>query len=206
MNLQEITQCMQNYANLRTSNHVQDMQNVYNQGNAFPYVRDDNNQPVSGGNKAYVNAYPGIKSDGSLVFFVISAYLDVSSNSNIVNDIQIISIQTLTPSATGSTGDISPQQANQRISNWANNKNPWIQANIDTIFQCFSIPQDDSSSGTVHNAFLALNQNSAAKGGYIADIIVEDVDNSSYVFYDTTNPVPPYPPGTGSYYLLSLVS
>lgn len=205
MTLQEITQCMQAYANLRNTEKTQEMQSLYNQGNAFPYVRDNNNQPVAGGNKAYVNAYPGIKTDGSLVFFVISAYKDVSSNPSILNDIQIIPIQNLTPSATGSTGNISPQEANIRIANWASQRNPWIQANIETIFQCYSIPQEDSSSGTTHNAFLALNQNSAAKGGYIADAIVEDVENSTFIYYDNVHPVPPFPPATGTYYLLSLV-
>ena len=214
MTLNEITTAMQTYAAQRNTAGLQTMQGWFNQGNMFPYQRDTTNQPPTYWNKPLVHAYPGIDSSGNLVFFVISAYLDVSTNSNIANDVQVCSISNATPSSTSTGGNLPAQQALNRIGSWDNQqtRNAWLTANIGTtnsIFQGFVIPQEDTSFGSIHNGFLALKPDSTAPGGAVGEIIVEDVDNNVFAYFDVTTPCPPYgaEPYTveSCFYLLTLV-
>lgn len=210
MNLNEITTAMALFASKRNQAGLATMTSWLNQGNMFSYPRDANNQPYPGDSSAYVHAYPGITSTGNLVFFVISGYLDTPNNPNIASNITVCQIAT--GQANPGIGiNIPPSEALARINNWATNHNNWISANIATtnsIFQCFVIPQEDSAQGISHNAFLALESNSTAPGGYNADIIVQDVDTAQIYYMDTITLCPPYGPGYMSpsrFYLLSLI-
>lgn len=214
MTLSEITNAMSAYAAQRNTAGLQTMQGWFSQGNMFPYLRDNNNKPPTYWNKPLVHAYPGIDTSGKLVFFVISAYQDVSTNSNIANDVQVCYISNATPSATSTGGGLPAQEALNRINAWDNqqSRNAWLSANIgapNSIFQGFVIPQDDTSIGTIHNGFLALRPDANAPAGAIGEVIVEDVDNNVFAYFDTTAPIPPY--GGAPYmeescfYLLSLV-
>lgn len=210
MNLNEIKAAMALFASKRNQSGLANMTSWLNQGNMFSYVRDTTNQPYPGDTSAYVHAYPGITTTGDLVFFVISGYLDTPSNPNIAANVTVCPIATGQASP-GQGGNITPAEALARINNWALYHNNWIASNISTqnsIFQCFVIPQEDSAQGTTHNAFLALQTNSTAPGGYNSDIIVQDVDTAQIYYMDTIRFCPPY--GTGSmapsrFYLLSLI-
>jgi hypothetical protein len=210
MNLNEITTAISLFASKRNQAGLATMTSWLNQGNMFSYPRDNNNQPYPGDSSANVHAYPGITSNGSLVFFVISGYLDVPSNPNIAANITVCQIATGQASS-GQGGNITPAEALNRINNWALYHNNWIASNISTpnsIFQCFVIPQEDSAQGTTHNAFLALESNSTAPGGFEADIIVQDVDSAKIYYMDTVGFCPPYGSGSMSparFYLLSLI-
>ncbi len=210
MNLNEITAAIALFASKRNQAGLAAMTSWLNQGNMFSYPRDVNNQPCPGDSSAYVHAYPGIASNGNLVFLVISAYLDTPNNPNIASDVTVCQFSTGQASP-GVGVNITPAEALKRINNWAVNHNNWIAQNIaapNSIFQCFVIPQEDSSKGTAHNAFLALESNTTAPGGFEADIIVQDVDTAQTYYMDTITFCPPY--GTGymapsRFYLLSLI-
>lgn len=210
MNINEITTAMALFASKRNQAGLATMTSWLNQGNMFSYPRDANNQPYPGDSSAYVHAYPGITSTGNLVFFVISGYLDTPNNPNIASNITVCQIATGQASS-GQGGNITPAEALNRINNWSVNHNNWISTNIaatNSIFQCFVIPQEDSAQGTAHNAFLALESNSTAPGGYNPDIIVQDVNTAQIYYMDTVGFCPPY--GSGSmaasrFYLLSLI-
>lgn len=198
MTLNEITQAMQAYSNLRNSNGTSTMKSLFNNKNAFNYTRDTNN-PTDG----YVHVYPGV-SNNTLVFFVISANKDVSGNSNIENDIQVCASSWVNP------GPNTQSTYMTYVQNWINNYDAWIGNNIGTtnsIFQAFALPQVDSSFGNQHIGILGLTQNSNA-AGVPADIVVQDSDSSQYVYYDNALPVPPFGGGVSAasaFYLLSLI-
>jgi hypothetical protein len=210
MNLNEIKAAMSLFASKRNQSGLATMTSWLNQGNMFSYARDTTNQPYPGDTSAYVHAYPGITSTGDLVFLVISGYLDTPNNPNIAANVSVYPITTGQPSP-GQGGNIPAAEAIARINNWAVNHTNWIASNIsapNSIFQCFAIPQEDSVQGTTHNAFLALESNSSAPGGFNADIIVQDVETSQIYYMDTVGFCPPY--GSGSmaasrFYLLSLI-
>lgn len=193
MNLNLITAAMETYANARNSQGLNLMQQWYGQGNMFSFQRDPGNQPIPPDPEAYVHAYPGIH-NGQLVFFVISAYLDSPNTVNIENYVQVCPIATGTPTATSTTGNIPVSEALMRIDAWNTGHNAWLQANIaatDSIFQCYIIPQNDTATGNQHNAFLALNSDSGAPGGAIADAIIEDIGSGQLVYMDTVDFIPP---------------
>jgi len=201
MTLNEITGAMQAYKNLQKKGDSDQMIQLFSEGNAFQYERDPNNKVAPGGNQPYVHAYPGII-NGELKMFVISAYLDVSNNPDIANQVKVYSLVELQPSATSIGGGLPITEALTRIDAWINNYQTWIKTNISTMFGGFLIPQDDSSFGNYHNAFFALN-------GQIADIVVEDIENQQIEYFDTVTPVPPFGSGAAAescFYLLSLIS
>ncbi|MFT5822978.1 MAG: hypothetical protein ACI8ZM_004235 [Crocinitomix sp.] len=212
MTLLEITAAMQAYANQRNTRGATTMQGWYNNRNMFPYTRDNNNQPIPPATEAYVHAYPGIVNN-TLIFFVISAYKDVPGNTNIENDIEVCATSWLNPGSTpsgseGQTGDPLPvADALNLIQNWIGNYSPWIGNNITTIFQAFRIPQSDSSYGSIHNATLALKSDSSTTG-VASDVVVQDVNSQIIEYFDTVQPVPPFPisdPET-DYYLYTLLT
>jgi hypothetical protein len=208
MNLNDITTAMQAYSALRTSNGTAAMKQLFNNLNAFAYQRDTTN-PSDG----YVHMYPGIY-NGTFVFFVISAYKDVSTNTNIENDVETCATTWIDPSNTSGgqlpDGAMPTQEAVGYIDNWINNYDDWITNNNGVgngVFQAFTIPQVDTSYGNQHNAILGLKQNSGA-AGVASDVIVQDVDSSSIVYFDTALPVPPFETGVtaeAAFYLLSLI-
>lgn len=208
MTLIEITAAMQAYADQRNTNGTNTMKGWYSNLNAFPYTRDNNNQPIPPDTEAYVHLYPGIVNN-ELIFFVISAYKDVSTNTNIANDVELCATTWINPGPPSSSSASAPDQSMPKkdalplIQNWINNYKPWISKNIGTtnsIFQGFKLPQMDSSYGNTHNAILALHENSSAVG-VIADVVVQDIDGQSVEYFDTAVPVPPFPPGVGEFYL-----
>ncbi|NOQ72198.1 MAG: hypothetical protein GQ574_09370 [Crocinitomix sp.] len=203
MTLLEITAAMQAYANQRNTAGAATMQGWYNNRNTFPYTRDNNNQPIPPATEAYIHVYPGIVSD-TLVFFVISAYNDVSTNTNILSDIEICATSWLDPASSGNNST-----EYEYAQYWINNYSTWIGNNISTIFQAFRVPQSDSSYGTIHNAMLALKTNSGATG-VDSDMVVQDVDGRVIEYFDTALPVPPFPGGGGlteaDFYLYTLLT
>jgi hypothetical protein len=201
MTLPEITAAMQAYADQRNTNGANTMKGWYTNKNAFPYTRDNNNQPIPPATEAYIHVYPGIVS-GTLVFFVISAYKDVSSNaSSIAGDVEVCATTWIDPSSNTGLAELTHY--------WANNYKPWISNNITTIFQAFRIPQSDSSYGTTHNAILALKSDSSATG-VVSDVVVQDIDGQTIEYFDTAMPVPPFPGGGGlsesDFYLYTLLT
>jgi hypothetical protein len=200
MTLPEITAAMQAYADQRNTNGTNTMKGWYNNRNAFAYTRDNNNQPIPPATEAYIHVYPGIV-NSQLVFFVISAEKDVSTNTNIKNDVETCATTWIDPSSTTGLAQLAHY--------WENNYKAWISNNITTIFQAFQIPQSDSSYGTTHNAILALKSDSSATG-VLADVVVQDIDGQAIQYFDTARPVPPFPGGGGlteaDFYLYTLLT
>ncbi len=214
MRLSEIKKAMRTWSDQRNQAGLIKMASWLNQGNMFDYNRDPNNTPIPPAQEAFIHAYPGIVNENGvdvLYFFVISACYDNSSTPNIENCIQACKIATGSPSQTGQSGDIPVQEALDRINNWDNNLDTWITDNIGTtnsIFQAFVIPQLDSSVGTTHHSFFALKVESTAPSGYVADLIIEDVDGATFTYFDMVRPVPPFGGGATAesrFYLLSLI-
>lgn len=205
MKLAEITTAMQAYAAQCNANGASQMTLWYNQGNMFCYARDVNNTPIPPATKAYVHVYFGIDSQGALKVFVISANKDVSTNSNIENDIQVCGVSMVDPSPNGTNnGGISNKTALDQILLWKNTYPAWIGANIGSstsIFKAFRVPQSDTSFGTQHNGFLSLTLPTSSNPSK-ADIVVQDTQSSVVEYYDTARPVPPFP-STG-FYLFTL--
>jgi hypothetical protein len=163
-----------------------------------------------------MHVYPGIVNN-ELYFFVLPSGKDKStiSTSEIFSSIQQCPIQTLTlnNNSNGLGAPISPLVAQQRVSDWANYNQNWINANIGTsnsIFSVFSIPQDDITTGAPSfKTFLALEANSSAPGGYLSDILLEEVIDGNTAYYDTAFGYPPFASTPGrtanDFYLLSLI-
>lgn len=209
MKLNEILAAMQNWKNALNQQGTQTIQNLFASINLFSFQLDTSNQKKPGQDQAYVHFYPGIHNN-NLVFFSIGAFYDSQAYaSSIENHIYMCNTGHGTPSPATQQGGINWQEVSQRITNWNVNHPAWINANINQLFQAFNMPQKDGEHGIMHNAFFAL-KNSSHISTMIADLIVEDVENTSIAYYDTVAPIPPFSPSgplaASNFYLLSLLA
>lgn len=199
--LSQIIQELVNWNNAREDLSV--MINCFTGVNCFKLQFPNIVSPTS----SFVHAYPGLDNDGILSFYCIQSPFDTKTQFESPQGLmphiqQCLAINLNIPRMIDSM--ITPTEAIQRILDWRNNHNQWISNNVSQgLYQAFTIPSSDMSSGVIYNNFFALNDNGVNQ---TADIILQN-EGAPNNFADTVRPVPPFGVGDGteksSFFLLN---
>lgn len=161
------------------------------QGDCFMYDHITYSLPST-----HIHAYPGIY-QGKLYFFLIPATYD-----NATYSATIAQYTTVCPTefvVGGAADRVTSAVAKQRIAAWEKNYKTWVPQQVASsigIFKVFVIPTQDFEAQSSQLS-LALKVNSAAVGGFEADLIVTNPIGTQLVYDDFVKPVPPY--GTSVY-------
>lgn len=208
MTQSEILTAMQNWQDACNTQGLQTIQGFFNSYNMFSFQPDLTNQPIPSQGGAFVHFYPGIH-EGNFVMLSIAAIYDTPAYANNFQDhVYPCTPASGTPSPETQQGGISWQEASERIDLWSVNHQAWINANINSMYNAFIMPQDDGMVGTQHNAFFALKPGSTLPS-MVPDLIIEDIKNASISYYDTVLIIPPMgpsgPTAAPNFYLLTLI-
>lgn len=152
-----------------------------------------------------LHVYPGVNFDKDIFYiFIVGAnadeeenYDDIitievgsnSSNSDNEKSLSTVKSNTIISSVVGD-GPISSETALDRIFNWRENRDSWIdsQSQINEgLFAAFNLPCDYMDLNVEYESFFALIENSQVQSGYTADLITMKKG-----FYNMANPVPPF--------------
>lgn len=162
------------------------------QGDCFVY-----DFPLYAQTSESLHAYPAIYEE-KLYFLMVPSEYDKQEYMPVIDQ---YTTACLVERVVGGGSDRIPSaQAQARMKAWDDYYTSWVPAQVSGaygIFEAFKIPAQDFEVETVY-VNLGLEQNTAAIGGFKADLIITNDDGRQIVYDDFTQSVPPFDavPGT----------